>query len=201
MLLLEQVLKKAPNNKSRRNNLQQRLSMHKTLSFIDIETTGLDPNKHEIIEIAVISCTPEGVTSTWECKVAPKRIDLAHPKALEINQYCEEDWVGAKDIEEIIPTLVALLQDSTPVAHNASFDKSFIEKAVLGHKIPHHWVDTVSLAHVAFPDAKRYSLSYLCSKLGISNEGAHTALADAERCRLLYERIQDTMDLVSTEEE
>ena len=160
----------------------------KPLTFVDIETTGLNPHKHEILEVAVVKRFPDGTVEEFQSKVCPKRIELAESRALEINHYRPEDWEGSPDFEEIAPILAGLLEGSLPVAHNAAFDKSFLQPALIEYSIPYHWIDTVSVSHLAFPNMRRYSLAHLCSELGISNEGAHTALADARRCMEVYTR-------------
>ena len=52
------------------------------LVFVDVETTGLDETRHEIIEIAVIRGS-----QTYHRKVQPQHIETASPRALEINGF------------------------------------------------------------------------------------------------------------------
>ena len=76
------------------------------LAFIDTETTGLDPNKHEIIELAVVIARQvprEGkgpsleIIEECEWKIKPQRIELAEEAALRVNGYNEVDWMFAVD--------------------------------------------------------------------------------------------------------
>ena len=53
------------------------------INIIDIETTGLRPEYHEIIEIAIIQIDGEDVKK-WSTKIAPKYLERAHPKALSL---------------------------------------------------------------------------------------------------------------------
>lgn len=80
--------------------------MTKNRIWVDTETTGLDPNKHEIIEIAILreSVLPGGggaIVESWSTKIAPTRIEDAEPKALEVNGYDKERWAGAPTFAEV----------------------------------------------------------------------------------------------------
>jgi hypothetical protein len=57
------------------------------LAFIDIETTGLDPDAHEIWEVALI--TPNGLESVWQFPIDEIRAD---PIALDIGGYWGRHW-------------------------------------------------------------------------------------------------------------
>ena len=68
------------------------------LAFIDTETTGLNPDVHEIIELALIVCKQISVPGRgpkieiikeYEWKIKPARIDLAQEDALRINGYAQ----------------------------------------------------------------------------------------------------------------
>lgn len=123
------------------------------LVFLDVETTGLDPEENEIIEIALIAelpgdfkdlpkeVVPTGDKSLkyvaawrtihWSSKVKPQRLETAHPKALEVNGYADhpEEWDDAPTFEELIPLLVYFLHDCLVIGHNVGFDIRFLEEA------------------------------------------------------------------------
>ena len=66
------------------------------LAFIDIETTGLSPLKHEIIEIGCVLVSPDlKVLEEFELKIKPENIEAADPLSLKINHYNERDWQKA----------------------------------------------------------------------------------------------------------
>lgn len=162
----------------------------KPFAILDTETTGLDPAKHEIIEIAVKS--PLGV---YHSLVKPQRLDLAEAKALELNGYADhpERWDDAPTIDKVMPAVMAHLTACIMVGHNVSFDKGFLNAAheqVFGKRLPfYHALDTVTLAMEHLPDLGRFNLDAVCTVLGISNAGAHTALADVLRCEAVLNKL------------
>lgn len=164
--------------------------MPKPFAILDTETTGLDPLKHEIIEIAVKS--PKG---TFHSLVKPMRIDQAEPKALELNGYAKDPsrWDNAPTIAEVLPQVLDYLKDCIMVGHNVSFDKGFLAAAhqqVYGKGLPfYHAFDTVTLVMEHLPDLGRFNLDVSCMVLGISNDGAHTALADVLRCEQVLNKL------------
>jgi len=162
----------------------------KPFAILDTETTGLDPLKHEIIEIAVKS--PHG---TFHSLVKPQRLDQAEAKALELNGYAAnpERWANAPTMDEVLPKVMAHLEGCIMVGHNVSFDKGFLNAAhqqMYGKGLPfYHAFDTVTLVMEHLPDLGRYNLDVTCMVLGISNEGAHTALADVLRCEAVLNKL------------
>lgn len=162
----------------------------KPFAILDVETTGLDPAKHEIIEIAVKS--PHG---TFHSLVKPQRLGQAEPKALELNGYAAnpDRWHNAPMIEEVLPKVMAHLEGCLMVGHNVSFDKGFLAAAheqTFGKGLPfYHAFDTVTLAMEHLPDLGRFNLNVVCTVLGVTNEGAHTALADVLRCEKVLHKL------------
>lgn len=173
-----------------------------TRLYLDTETTGLDPNCHEIIEIAiVIEEVPENpndlgkIIQTWERKIRPIHIRAAHPKALEVNGYTPQEWEGTLPFADYADEIAGLLASTgTLVGHNPTFDTNFLKSAFaregLGVRIPYHQIDTVSLAYVAWNwsgTGPGLSLDKIRDHLGMSKVGAHSALKDALDCRhVLY---------------
>ncbi len=165
------------------------------LAFIDTETTGLDPSKQEIIEIAILVVNEGRVVDKFESKIRPQRIEDASKKALEINGYAAnpEAWASAPTMEEVGPLIVKMLEGCTLVGHNVSFDEGFLtqnlKRAGIEGKLPYHKIDTVVLAmeHLKPLGLKKVSLDSIRDFLGWSKEGAHRAMKDVEDCRKLFD--------------
>ena len=175
------------------------------LAFIDLETTGLDPEKQEIIEIGLILAqqnqTASGkpiieVLEEIELKVKPEHLELAEPEALRINGYNEADWMFAVDLKNAMELIAKKTEGAVMVAHNITFDWSFLEEAFaktgVENKMDVRRLDTLSMAYVKLyheESVQRFSLHYLAQHYGIKNENAHTALADTRTTLEIYKRI------------
>lgn len=165
--------------------------------YIDTETTGLNPAKHEIIEIAIITENEDGTFERWHTKIKPDHIENAHPKALEVNGYTPEAWEGAPNFEDVVPEITSRLKGSILVGHNVNFDIRFIEalldKANRELEISHRGtIDTITLVreHLLPTGLPSPSLDKTRRWLGWSLEGAHSALKDAEDCMRLRHTLE-----------
>ncbi len=166
----------------------------KPLAFLDSETTGLTPGKHEVIEVAVLVQHCGGAVEEWCTKVRPIRLETADPKALEVNGYAAhpELWALAPTFAEIAEELALRLDGSILVGHNIGFDAAFLQEEFFRcgstFRLPHRRLDTYTLAyeHLAHRGLESLSLNAVCSFMGVSNENSHTALADAKRCREVW---------------
>lgn len=175
------------------------------LAFIDTETTGTDPEKHEIIELAVIiarQVTREGKGPTLEIieecewKIKPLHIERAEEDALRINGYNEVDWMFAVDRKKAMEEFSKKTQSATFVSHNLVFDYGFVSKAFeetgVENRMHYAKIDTISLAFGRLydaPQAERFSLRALCELLKVENTKAHTALADTRALVQVYKKL------------
>lgn len=155
---------------------------------IDTETTGIDPEEHRIIEVAV--CIHDLVSGkrvgTFEQRVHPQR--TIQPKAQEVHGISIEDLKGCPIWSEVAPKLDKILSRcQVAVAHNGiGFDFPFlaIEQSRAGLELPDHLkaVDTMLDGRWATPDGKVPSLKELCFAMGVEYDEskAHAALYDVE---------------------
>jgi len=177
------------------------------LAFIDVETTGTDPNKHEIIELAVIVAKQtlrEGkgpkleIIEECEWKIKPEHIELADEQALRVNGYNEVDWMFAVDRKKAMEELSKKTQSCIFVSHNLVFDYGFVMKAYeetgVENNMHYGKLDTISMALARLydaPQADRFSLRALCELLKVENAKAHTALADTRALVEVYKKLMN----------
>lgn len=169
------------------------------LAFIDMEMTGLNPIKHEIIEIGVVITTPElKIIEEFDLKVKPERIEDADKISLKVNNYDPKEWESAIPLREAIEKLNKKVKDCIMIGHNVAFDAMFLESALAKLKITnsmhYHRLDTISIAWAKLhrePDLEHFSLRELCARFGIKNEKSHTALSDARATSELYKKLME----------
>ncbi len=165
------------------------------LCFIDVETTGLDPAVHAVIEVAVLKIDADSlaVLDSFESKVKPHADAVIDPEAASINGYSPEAWADAPEADQVLPRVLDLLRGATVAGHNPSFDLAFLKAALARAGLPspevdYHLVDTASLAWPRFikGEVASRSLKDLCRHFGVPNDGAHRAKADVERAFKVY---------------
>lgn len=172
------------------------------LTVLDTETTGLDADIHEIIQIATISyvVSADGerfITKKYEKKINPVRLHTASEKALEINGFTLEEWKDSPDATEVMPEIKEIIENSDIlVGQNLIFDLNFINEICHRNKIepPNFppYIDTKSIADrlVNAHWLQRSGMDYLVEHYGVNVEGrAHTALVDCERTMLVFDEL------------
>lgn len=160
--------------------------MQTGMAFIDVETTGLDPLEHELLEVAVILTQPDlTIEAQFDSKVYPRHLDTALPEALELVGYSGEEWQDAPLVHEVLETLQSLLEGRMLAGHNVAFDEAFLRAAwdEYGRRpqMDYHRLDTASLAWPLWSLGliEGVSLHQVCQYLGIEQPRAHRALDDA----------------------
>ncbi|MDD2498373.1 MAG: helicase C-terminal domain-containing protein, partial [Desulfitobacteriaceae bacterium] len=90
---------------------------------------------------------------------------------------------GKPTISQVTPILEDFLGDAVLIAHNAAFDRGFLENFL---KRQHTWLDTLEIARILLPCESGYSLDNLTKILKIKNPDAHRAAADARATAQLF---------------
>jgi DNA polymerase-3 subunit epsilon len=170
----------------------------RSLLFVDVETTGLDPARNEIIELAAVRVHPQLLFVQRELvtRVRPQFPERCGLEAAALNGFDPEKWDDAPDVYDVLKRYAPIAEGCVLVGHNIGFDKAFLtsgfRRAGLEEpKMDHHVIDTASLAWplVAVGALQSLSLATVCDALGISNEGAHSARRDVARTMEVYRRL------------
>ena len=156
---------------------------------LDTETTGFDPKSGDrLIEVGCIEIEdllPTG--RTFHSFVNPER--PIPPDAIRVHGITDDKVRDAPKFHEVVGELMAFIGDAPVIAHNAQFDRNFIDHECgrCGHVLieEHRWIDTLKLAQAKFPGMAN-SLDALCKRFKVSlvERTLHGALIDA---RLLAE--------------
>ena len=157
-----------------------------TFVVFDIETTGFSPVSNRIIEIGAVKVVNGEITDRFSTFVNPQvPIPFRIEKLTSINDSMVMD---APLIETVLPEFLDFCQDAILVAHNASFDMSFIKENVQRLHLNREftYVDTLGIARVLLPNQAKHTLDAVCKTLGISLENHHRAVDDAEATAQMF---------------
>ncbi len=154
-------------------------SLEGTYVVFDLETTGFSPIKDKIIEIGAVKVEQGQITEKFSTFVNPK-VPIPF-QITQLTSITDQMVMDAPDIETILPQFLAFVGDAVLVAHNASFDVSFIEQNCRYQDIQPDFtsVDTVALARILLPTLSKYKLNVVANALHISLENHHRAVDDA----------------------
>ena len=149
------------------------------ISF-DLETTGLDSNNNEIIEIAAVKFKGGEYHSEFSTLVKPK---IEIPKSItKITNITNSMVSNAPFIEEVLDDFINFVNHGNLIAHNIDFDLGFINKALndAGKNISFNSTsDTLSLARSFLFHFDKFNLEYLSAYFSLNHDNAHRATPDA----------------------
>ncbi|WP_084396294.1 DNA polymerase III subunit epsilon [Henriciella aquimarina] len=169
------------------------MSTHLREIAFDTETTGLDwAGDDRIIEVGAVELVnhvPTGLT--FHERINPRRPVSA--KTIEITGITDDMLVDKPYFEDpvIVDALLEFIGDSPIVAHNASFDRSFLNAELVRcgkvETIETQWVDTLEMAKKRYPGAPA-SLDALCKRFNVNAEARtlHGALLDSQLLAEVY---------------
>ena len=159
------------------------MSLH--LVALDIETTGLDPERDSITEIGAVK---------FQLKDGGQSLDsfstLVNPlrpipfKIQKLTGISNEDVQDAPRLATVAPRLASFIGDATVVGHNVGFEASFLRRHGVLTQNP--LLDTFELARILLPRLATYNLSALTEHLGIALADHHRALPDAMAAKDLF---------------
>lgn len=153
---------------------------------VDLETTGLDPRRDEIVSFAALA-VDEGrvrLTSAVERLVRPSRaVSVA---SVRIHGLRQADLDEAPSLDEVLDELLGALTGRVLVAHALFVERGFLRPVLRRHgiRLRRPMIDTALLGRLwlhlrgATPPV-RLGLADLCDALGVPSHRPHTASGDA----------------------
>lgn len=178
------------------------------LIYIDVETTGLNANKHAIIQLAYIIEINGKVKARGSYRINPKTYNKAREvdaRALEVNGIAMEQLASYQDQSQafisflsVLEQYISLEEQLTFVAYNSQFDIKFVEAWFIdngrrndyGRYFTYKDLDVFALVKYLvycghFPEVKSHTLGNMCRAIDLAFDG-HDAVADIEATRDLH---------------
>lgn len=145
----------------------------------DIETTGLSPTYNQIIEIAAIKYENGKRVDSFHSLINPG-IPIPN-KITQITGITTTMLKDAPGIQQVLPSFLEFIGDYPLVAHNSSFDMSFIKNkaAKLNITVDNQVIDTLRISRKTFPALHNHKLNTVCQHLNIALIEHHRAMADS----------------------
>lgn len=126
------------------------------LLFIDLELTGLDPNVHEITEIAALLVDPKDlhIINSFYTKTHPLHPQTGDSESLKVSGYDPKKWQEAIPIRQALEELSAFAPDCTLVGWCIQTEWDFLNAALEKESLPyfydHRLIEVYSLAYPYF---------------------------------------------------
>ena len=148
---------------------------------VDVETTGLAPGRHRLIEVAAVIVTAGGELTSFRRLINP---DRKIPQFITQFTGITESMVArSARAGSVLPKLRDFIGQRPVVGHNIGFDLSFLnaesDRAGMGTAFPETGLDTIALARRYVTGLRRASLDRVALALHIPIHARHRALPDA----------------------
>ena len=145
--------------------------------ILDTETTGLSPQENELIEISAAVLSGREITDRFDTFVHPTTLIPA--EITELTGIKNADVAHAPDARTAVAQLAEFVGGRPVVAHNATFDRTFIESVKGGVDVSSIWIDSLALSRIALPRLASHKLSYIAEVFGCSAV-SHRATDDVD---------------------
>lgn len=178
--------KSAPKDNRQVSNLSM---LPERFVVFDLETTGLDSDRHEIIEIGAIRVNRDSKNhDTFSTLIKPRgRLSSKITKITGLDRATLiADGIA---IEEALAEFRSFVGDLPLVAFNLEFDRAFLLAECRRAEMPpfpNNADCALNMARQAWPGRRSYKLSNICSDAGIKIVAEHRAFPDCERALHVY---------------
>lgn len=178
------------------------------IAFIDLEMTGLEATKHEIVEMAVIRVSqPElTVVEEWQTRVLPTHMETADPISLQISGWSAEAWSDALSLKQALTQFVEKTRGHILAGWNMCVDWAFLEVGLgsvgLNTEAHKRILDVMSFAYGRLVPPVSWNalgLDSVATHLGLTLAHHHRALADTRATFDIYKTLVLAERAASTE--
>jgi DNA polymerase III subunit epsilon len=155
--------------------------------IFDLETTGGNQDRDEIIEIGVALVENFSITLEKNYLLKPR---VKIPEFIQkLTSISNNDVKGCPEIEEVIDEILSLMKGRVLVAHNTSFDVPFFNSVLrrLGREeLENKSICTNLMSKYLIPNLLNTNLSYMSKLFKVDHGKAHRALDDARATAKIF---------------
>ena len=153
---------------------------------VDVETTGLDPRRDEVISFAAVPVEGGRIIAGRAVSGLVRPAAPPSPRSIEVHGLRAQDLAAAPPPERALAPLLDAMRRRVLVAHVAEVERAFLRRhgGPLAHRLPCPTVDTALLWRLLSiargkGDPGAPSLANLAASLGLPTHRAHEAEGDA----------------------
>lgn len=151
--------------------------LEEDLVVLDTETTGLSFKNCELLEIACARLSGKKVVDRYHTFVRPK--GLIPPEIVALTGIHQSDVADAPSPADAVAGLAEFVGGDLVLAHNATFDRTFVESVPGGSSVSDNWIDTLALSRIALPSLSTHRLSAMAQAFGCDSV-THRAMDDVD---------------------
>lgn len=176
------------NRKEKGNSL---LKWAEDYVLVDIETTGLSPERDDIIEIGAIKVKQNQIIDQYESLIKIQR--RLNPFITRLTGITNEMLLEGREITEVLQEFIEFTGDHIIIGHNVNFDINFIYnkcQKYMNYPIKNDFIDTMRIARRVLPSSPNYKLETLAKHFQIDYGHAHRGLRDVEITYQVYNELR-----------
>jgi len=164
------------------------------LVILDLETTGANPAFDRVIEVGIVKVTAGRIEYEWSTLVDP---GASIPPLIQGFTGITDAMVrGAPRFADIADEVMARIEGSLFVAHNARFDYGFLKNEFrrAGLRFQSPLLCTVKLSRRLFPQFHKHNLDSLIERHGLPETDRHRALGDARAIHHFWQQLRRDLE-------
>lgn len=166
----------------------------KTFVIFDFETTGLDTNTCEVIELGALKMVDGIVVEEFSTFAKPSApIDEEVTKLTSITQEMVEN---SPSFSQILPDFLRFCEGATLVAHNQEYDVTILLRYCKeeGYKFENPTQCTLALSRKYLPGLKNHKLEKVAEHYGYVNQQAHRAIGDVDVTAKIFVKLAENLE-------
>lgn len=153
---------------------------------VDLETTGLDSNYDEIIEISAIKVINNNIVDKFSSLARLEHTDYLNDYIVKLTGITNDMLKKSSSLENVLTDFLNFIENDIVVGHNVNFDIRFLyDNCFYYFKKPftNDYIDTMRISRKLLPDLNNHKLKTISKYFNIDYSNAHRGLAD---CNITY---------------